>query len=546
MTAQGAEKLHYPDPTPSSTAISACLPYFGLSLDNGADQSILYDMGEEEEGEDGGVEDDEDEYEEDRDGEEAEYDGSQAEEDEEEEYLSSSASDGSHSSRSIDIDPCETDLGNDANELLEDVSYHSLAGPQAKQHAKGNERLPHQQNTWSQASFDSSQPEVFVPPTGDEGLQGRQNLSFERGKRGARRGRGIGRARGGRGGRPSKLNEAPSDYFSWKSRTRRGRPRGEGLKGGEIGAKRPKRLAEPTEDFKELQLKATTAYLWGAYEEAAEHATKAVRNNPEIFAAHSLLAQILFSKGNVDESLEVLWASAHTRKETSAWWEVATRTLEYRGDRTPETLNKVLYCYSNIVKLDPKDYDARKGKLEILLELDYWLQAVHECEGMLRLRPYDLEVLQTFSEKSLLLNAVQNAKIAYERALKHYKRVQRDSSDGNFSFSDLNIYLEVYARLKQWREGIVILKSTARWLSGRKDESCWKGFHENDCEWDIADEPRRIKVPGYRPTKYPIAAYGQSLPLELRAKLGIFRLRLGPLHFQEALVCEPCSLPVRA
>lgn len=432
------------------------------------------------------------------------------------------------SSPSIAPEDLEIDRSTDDKELEEGVPHRGLASLQASKAQEDLEYIPCEEQEFAQYSDDESAELAFATPRESHVSEGRRGSRRGRGKRG------VGRRYNDDTFRATNEHtESPPPSFRGR---RRGRPpRGEGRRGGP-GKKKPRLPVEPTPYFKDLQVKATTAFLRENYDEAAGHAQEAVQSNPEIFAAHSLLAQILYSMGKVENSLTVLWAGAHTRREVSVWWEVATRTLQYTGNREPETLKQILYCYTQIVKMDPRDFEARKGKLEIYLELDCWLKAVKECEAILKMRPYDLEILQTYSEHGVRLNTVSNVKSAYDKAVQHYRKTQADGSEGDFSFTDLNVYLGLFAMLKEWREGIVVLKSTARWLCGRKNETCWKGFHENDCEWDIQDEPRRVAVEGFKPDVYPDSSYGTGLPYEIRAKLGIFRLRLGPRHIEEALV----------
>ena len=45
-----------------------------------------------------------------------------------------------------------------------------------------------------------------------------------------------------------------------------------------------------------------------------------------------------------------------------------------------------------------------------------------------------------------------------------------------------------------------------------------------------------MQVSKYIPGRYEVKAYGDGLPLELRVKLGIYRLNLGDDNFEEARV----------
>ena len=366
-----------------------------------------------------------------------------------------------------------------------------------------------------------------------------ENAEVE-GRRGA--GRGRGRGRGQRRGRasvrpgdqairwPGVPSGQPQDSKARESVV----PRGEGARGGRRGKRGPRAPAEPSKAFKDFQAKATVAFLLDKnFDVAAEYAKQAIQVNPEIFAAHSLLSEILLEMGKKEESLAVLWSGAHTKREAGVWWEVANRTAELGGSNILEELK---YCYSQIISLDPTDYDAHQERLSIYLEQDIGGRAIKACEALLKLRPNNLETLQTLAELCAGTDEVPRAQEAYKDCVHYYQKIQHNGYGGGFSFSDLNIYLELFASLNQWWAGISALRTVARWLCGRKDEVFWDSAQDNDCEWDSDDQPRRICVPGFKPGSFGPEAYGDGLPYEIRAKLGIFRLHLGPHFLAEALV----------
>ncbi|KAJ8608958.1 hypothetical protein MRB53_039397 [Persea americana] len=366
------------------------------------------------------------------------------------------------------------------------------------------------------------------------------------GRRGAARGRGRGRGRGKRG-RPRGFGLGPGSQGG-KVRVRggpRGRPRGSkgGARGdGDFEGKRKRstrNLAEPSAEFKSLQDKATTAFLDQRYEEALDHARQAIQINPEIFAAHSLLSQIYLEMGKQAESLAVLWSGAHTKREVGVWWEVANRTAELGSGES--TQNQLKYCYSQINRLDPNDFDARKLRLAIYVDEGATGRAIRETKAMLRIRPHDLDTLQSLAELCIVYDDAPRAKKVYAAAIDHYKLLQNDGFGGGFSFSDLNIYLELFAHDKEWQQGLIVAKSISRWLCGRRDETYWDDVQDNDCEWDLDDEPRRVLVEDFIASDLGSDAYGQNLPPEIRAKMGIFRMQLGDAR--EALNHFACFNP---
>ncbi|KAH0381484.1 TPR-like protein, partial [Aureobasidium melanogenum] len=149
----------------------------------------------------------------------------------------------------------------------------------------------------------------------------------------------------------------------------------------------------------ELQSLATQAFLNNNYQAAADYARDAVKANPEIFAAHSLLSEILLAQGKDQDSLTVLLHGAHTRRDPALWWTVAERTLELaRENRTPAVLEQAIYCFAWAIKLDPDDYDARREKLNLLLESEQPARARGEAKMMVRQKPHDLNIVKQYAD----------------------------------------------------------------------------------------------------------------------------------------------------
>ena len=368
--------------------------------------------------------------------------------------------------------------------------------------------------------------------------------------RGAKRGT-TGRGRGRRGWKWA-LAGTEHDPKLNKPRGRPGRPqgstqvpRGEGRKrGGGAGTKH----ADPGVEYKKLQQKATQNFLDGDLDAAADFAREAVQANPEVFAAHSLLSEILSAQGREEDSLTVLYAGAHTKRDKELWHHCAERTLDLAGDdRTLEVLDKAVYAYNWAIKLDQKDLEARRAKLNLLLEIynvhdvaSAPSRAKQECRMILRMRPSEMPVVNTFAELALLNNAKPDlvlAKQAFDEAIDIYS-MGKVLGEGAEQWSYLNVYLDLVRSLDGPSKAIKKLKTLSRWLLGRVEESYWDRYEDDDREYDLTDEPRRVQVDDFVSQAHlDSAQYGAGLPLDIRTKLGTYRMALGPQHHTEAMVC---------
>jgi general transcription factor 3C polypeptide 3 (transcription factor C subunit 4) len=359
----------------------------------------------------------------------------------------------------------------------------------------------------------------------DDDVQTRRPRSSTRGGRGRGRGRGRPPSRGRGGLRGS------------QSKRGRGRPK---------AARGPRPTADPGPEFKEYQRVANDAYLRKDYPKALENANKAIRLNPEIFATHSLRSEIFADMGNEQMSLEALLVGAPTKRDKELWFYIIDRVKKIDPKEYPVFTNSnktalILDCLRAILLIDGDDYEARSQKLEIESRLGHISRSVKMCRRMLSLRPYDIAVLkmmarlgtsspkQTRLHLSSIINSFDTS-IAY--LLEH-----DDPANSNLDWSLLNIYLDLLDQNGDYARGITRAKTLSRWIQLRKDETYWED-QEDDREFDADDLPRRVAVPDFTGSS-ETSQYGKTLPLEIRTKLGLFRLRLQPPDIGEAMVRMP-------
>jgi len=345
--------------------------------------------------------------------------------------------------------------------------------------------------------------------------------------------------------------EEDDDNSSGASRRRRrggGRFSGRyGARGGKGIKRGPRKPLEPSAEFKLLHSEATSAFIDGDFDRAIELVMQAIQINPEMFAAHSLLSEIFLAQGEKDKALAALFNGAHTRpKDRGVWLQVATLILDRAQDNRESALHDVAYCYSRILEVNPTDFNIRFQRAAIYRQLGHNGRAVTEYERILKDRPHSAKALRHLAETYIDLGEVQKAVDHYSDSIDHY--LAHEPENSGFSWSDINIYAELFGYLNQPEEGLHNMKLLARWLLGRGDDTMWEDFEDDDREWDADDSPRRIKTDGFVPNKWPNTTYGLGLPLELRIKMGIFRLKMDDKYHNEAVVssiptnqkCEFC------
>ncbi|KAF2685754.1 TPR-like protein [Lentithecium fluviatile CBS 122367] len=344
--------------------------------------------------------------------------------------------------------------------------------------------------------------------------------------RGRRRGRPTGMGRGGFDGDGPRRKRKPGV---------RGRPK------GKIG---PRPAVDPGPEFREIQRKANEAYMRKEYGQAATFALQAIAKNPEIFSAHNLLSEIYSATGQDDASVTALIVGTSTKKDPGLWWLCIDRIDHVDGNRftkfTDEHKTQLkLNCLKSILRIDPKYYDARieKLKLEEGLGPGKISACVKQCQKMLALRPHEYDVLEkmavigTSTPKATRIHLTRIIE-SYDFSIAHFV-AHEDPASSTLDWNLLNIYFDLLDRAGDYDRALSRLKTLSRWKQGRQDETYWDE-QEDDREFDIEDAPRRIAVAEFSRTS-DYAKYGSTLPIDIRAKMGIFRLRHSSPNFAEAM-----------
>jgi general transcription factor 3C polypeptide 3 (transcription factor C subunit 4) len=362
--------------------------------------------------------------------------------------------------------------------------------------------------------------------------------------RGGQRGRPRGRGRGGgRAGTTSTRGKS-------KSKGRRGgRPKG--MRHG------PRKVADPGEEFKELQRKANERFIAQDYPTALQYAQDAIQLNPEIFDAHNIASEIYAAMGEEVKSIDSLIIGAPTKRDPGLWHFIIERVKKLDPEVYPEYTEEAktaltLRCLQQIVLLDNQNYEARSHILEIEASLGHVSKCVKLGRKMLKLRKEqtkdgpDTEVLKimammgTSNKRQTKLHLTKLIE-SFDDSIEFFLKRKPDDSDLDWEM--INIYLDLLDRSHQYAYALRRLKALARWKQGRAKETYWDD-QEDDREYDIEDGPQRVAVPQFKP-KTQNATFGQTLPLEIRVKLGIFRLRKGLGDFQEAMVSTKTFTKVR-
>ena len=342
------------------------------------------------------------------------------------------------------------------------------------------------------------------------------------------------RSAAGRGGRRRGWKWAVRGTEHDPARDRAPRARAS-QRGRKQRVKRGPRPVLPTEEFQHTMSRANQAYLAGDLEEALELAREAIQHNPEVYSAHNLLSQVLDDMGRHEDALGALLAGAVASRDVQVWYNVAHRTTEAGGDDRSAVLHQLLYCYSNILGIDQKEYKARLARAKVYLELGRERSVKKDCDIILKHRPHEPEAIRMLARLNLTPEETTRAWQLFDETFERQME-GRTGDRARLDWSDLILYIDLLFRDEEYAKACSRLSRVSRWFLGRRAENIWDEIVEDDREWDEEDAPRRLQTPNFTPGLYQKSSYGAGLPLTLRVKLGIARLEMGVQNHDEAVV----------
>jgi general transcription factor 3C polypeptide 3 (transcription factor C subunit 4) len=307
--------------------------------------------------------------------------------------------------------------------------------------------------------------------------------------------------------------------------------------------RRNRNYVDPGRDFKEMLSKASQEFMADNLDAAADFARGAVEANPEIFAAHSLLSEILRKQGKNEDSIRVLTWGAHVAKQPTVWLNILERILELLEDSPSEALIKeALDCAKEGLRLKAAaspdlQYMFQRHRFQLYKQLGDTTATRKTCKYIIKRWPKDIQMCREFAELCPSWNDTTELKFAkklYDDALASLDDPSQLEPEDD-PWRHVIAYLEVVTLLDEPANAIAAGKRLSRWVLGRKAESFWDTWNDDDREFDVDDE-RRLEVPGFESSGTPEdrAKYGESLPIEIRVKLGRLRAKMGASHLNEA------------
>ncbi|KAI5808754.1 hypothetical protein DFH27DRAFT_589841 [Peziza echinospora] len=284
--------------------------------------------------------------------------------------------------------------------------------------------------------------------------------------------------------------------------------------------------ANYSHEIRVLVSEANQKYVQNNLQGAQAIVEQIIQLDGGVYPAWKMLGEIHKERGDEKKCFMSWFTAAHCKpKDYHLWLECARMSIELDGPN--ET---AVYCYNRALRASPDDISIMYEKAILFKQLGQLNKAAEGFAQLVKALPNDMSVLKEIAQVYTQLQRVPDAIKFYEDSIEYYKTVGL-GAQGGFGWSDLNILVELYILEKRWDTAIFMTKSLGRWLWGRGSDAFWDQVQDDDREWDEFDDSRKILVRGYTPEKYPDDSY--VMPIELRVKLGVCRLKLR--HTEEAV-----------
>ena len=298
---------------------------------------------------------------------------------------------------------------------------------------------------------------------------------------------------------------------------------------------------EPGQAFKRLYSRATSAFFETDYEAAEKLVLGAIRENSEMYRAYSLLAEVYTAQGEDNKALTALFTGAHTKpRDLKVWLTVGQLFLARVGVDGNSALAHAHYCYTRIVSLDPDNGDHRRQRAILNRDLGHNGRAAQDYERLLIHSSHDVATLRSLAEIYTDLGRVSQAIEHYDAAIQFYQ-VHEPKKAKTLTWSDVSVYVELFADQGRYDEAIEKLRLLSCWLLGLRGDTVLEDTNLDDRDWVARILSRQAGQCGAASHESDVSGT-MAVPIELRVKLGIYRLKASDCQVEVALVSFRCTL----
>lgn len=279
--------------------------------------------------------------------------------------------------------------------------------------------------------------------------------------------------------------------------------------------------------------KANEAFVAHKLDEALYYYQQMVTIEPKNFKAYTSMGEIWEQKGDMRKCCSYWFMAAELAQWDVKLWAAVAELSTKLG-----YIDQAIYCYTHLINFKSESRSVEPYLLERSLLYKQKGQYGRALEGLQRLHqmyPTESTIIKHLASVYVEQKRLTDAVNLYMRILdSNMKSKGPPTLDPVFGWAELNILCEIFLTQHSWRMGVKIIKTVARWIKKRQDETWWDD-QDDDSEFDS----RRIQmIHKKRPMDYQqYLNRDYELPIDLRFKLGCFRLELDQkdealLHFR--------------
>lgn len=266
--------------------------------------------------------------------------------------------------------------------------------------------------------------------------------------------------------------------------------------------------------------RANEAFVNGDLSTAWHHYQEVIKLDPKSYIAYRTLGEICQMRKQMNRCCLYWLLAAECGEADDQFWGMVAELSAELGHIT-----QAIHCYTKaIAKLDGKSGQYIMERSLLYQQIKQYGRALEGFQRLHKMYPTDNSVVKNLASVYVEQKRLNDAINLYVRILEANRNPQPNVEYPKFNWSELNIVSELFMSQHSWKPAIKVIKIVARWKQNREDETWWDE-QDDDAEFD--DNYRRKVLYARKPAQAELfMARDYSLPIDIRFKLGCFRLEL--------------------
>lgn len=266
--------------------------------------------------------------------------------------------------------------------------------------------------------------------------------------------------------------------------------------------------------------KANEAFVRQDLSTAWKHYMEVIKLDPKNFNAYKTLGEISLLRNNWNKCCTYWLLAAECGEADADFWAKIGGLSADLGH-----VDQAIHCYGQaIAKLEWKEPEFIVERAVLYRLKKQFGRALEGLQKGLQVNPTDPLIIKQFANVYVDQNRLSDAVALYGRVLESNMNPIPGVSHPPFNWTELNIVCELLQSQQNWRAGVSFIRVVSRWKQRREDETWWD-IRDDDVEYDVS--ARRKVLMLERPSQCKeLMKRDFDLPIDIRFKLGIFRLEL--------------------